>query len=133
MVQIHINGSKYFSYEKKTWLLAISSFSRHIHNDFRIHIRDMFEYCYGRPLLQAWLLPYLTLSQTSPGFYGRQYKSFENTAGKGETACNKQFLLFPQCFLPVKKTFCHFLSKLKFSSANAFCLEESKICCLGKG
>ena len=36
------------------------------------------------------------------------YKSFENTVGKGENACNKQFLLFPQCFLPGWRTFCHF-------------------------
>ena len=28
-------------------------------------------------------------------------KPFENTVGKGEIARNKQFLLFPQCFLPV--------------------------------
>ena len=44
-------------------------------------------------------------------------KPFENTAGKGEIARNEQFLLFPQCFLP----------------ANAFSLEESKICCLVMG
>ena len=37
-----------------------------------------------------------------------QYKSFENTVGKGEIARNEQFLLFPQCFLPVWRTFCHF-------------------------
>ena len=37
-----------------------------------------------------------------------QYKSFENTAGKGEIAHNKQFLLFAQCSLPVWKTFCQF-------------------------
>ena len=29
---------------------------------------------------------------------------FENTVGKGEIACHEQFLLFPQCFLPI----CHF-------------------------
>ena len=29
-----------------------------------------------------------------------QYKSSENTLGKGEIACNEQFLLFLQCFLP---------------------------------
>ena len=29
-----------------------------------------------------------------------QYKSFEITVGKREIARNKQFLLFPQCFLP---------------------------------
>ena len=28
-----------------------------------------------------------------------QYKSFENTVGKGEIAHNEQFLLFPQCFV----------------------------------
>ena len=31
----------------------------------------------------------------------------ENTVGKGEIARNKQFLLFPQCFLPVWIAFCH--------------------------
>ena len=46
----------------------------------------------------------LYLSQTSPGFY----VSFENTVGKGEIARNEQFLLFPKCFPPVKRTFCHF-------------------------
>ena len=37
-----------------------------------------------------------------------QCKSFENTAGKGEIARNEQYLLFPQCFLPIWRTFCHF-------------------------
>ena len=46
----------------------------------------------------------LTLSQTSPDFTCLQYKSFENTVGKGEIARNEQFLLFPQCFLPVWRT-----------------------------
>ena len=49
-----------------------------------------------------------TLSQTSPGFSYLQYKTFENTVGKREIAYNEQFLLFPQCFLPVCRTFCHF-------------------------
>ena len=35
-------------------------------------------------------------------------KPFENTVGKGEIAHNEQFLLFPQCFLPVWITFFHF-------------------------
>ena len=50
----------------------------------------------------------LTLSQTSPGFYGLQYKSCENTGGKGEIAHKEQFLLSPQCFLLVLRTLCHF-------------------------
>ena len=37
-----------------------------------------------------------------------QYKSFENTEGKGEIARNEQFVLFPQCFLPVWIIFLHF-------------------------
>ena len=49
--------------------------------------------------------PVLSLSQTSPCL---QYKSFENTVGKGEIACNKQFFCFPQYFLAFWNTFCHF-------------------------
>ena len=37
-----------------------------------------------------------------------QYKSFENTVGKGDIAPNEQFLLYPQCFLHVWRTVCHF-------------------------
>ena len=36
--------------------------------------------------------------------------SFENTVGKGEISRNEQFLLFPQCFLPI---LCHFDIKFK--------------------
>ena len=39
----------------------------------------------------------LTLSQTSPGFY----VSFIHNVGKAEIVRNDQFLLFPQCFLPL--------------------------------
>ena len=35
-------------------------------------------------------------------------KPFENTVGKGEIARNEQFLLFPQCFLPIWITLFHF-------------------------
>ena len=71
----------------------------------------------------------LTLSETSPGFY----KSFENTAGKGEIARNDQFLLFPTVFFTHLENFLPFSSNLKISSANSFNLEESKICRLEKG
>ena len=53
----------------------------------------------------------LTLSQTSPSFYVfalQIFKSFENTVGKGEITHNEQFLLFPQCFLPVLRAYCRF-------------------------
>ena len=42
-----------------------------------------------------------------------QNRSFGNTVGKGENACNEQFLLFPQCFLPIWRTAFHFSSDLK--------------------
>ena len=37
-----------------------------------------------------------------------QYKSFGNTAGKGEMAHKEQFLLLPQYFRPIWRNFCHF-------------------------
>ena len=120
-----------------------------------------------------------------------QYKSLENTVGKGEIARDEQFLLFPHCFLPFRRPFCYFdqiqnfrvltlsvwkslksvvwervnqsefdqiqnfrvqtlsvwkslksvvwervnqsvKSNSRFSCANSFRLEESKICRLGK-
>ena len=68
----------------------------------------------------------------NPWFLRVQYRSFENTVGKGEIAHNEQFLLFPQCFLTIQN-FLLFSSNLKLLSENSFNLEESKICHLGKG
>ena len=71
--------------------------------------------CYGRPLLQAWLLPDLTNYQTT-NLNSSKLKEFaddnfkfdengrklskpvENTVGKGEIARYEQFLVFPQFF-----------------------------------
>ena len=50
----------------------------------------------------------LTHSNTTTPLMPLGNKPFENTVGKGKIACNKQFLLFPQCFLLVWRTFCHF-------------------------
>ena len=54
------------------------------------------------------ILDTLTHSHTMTPFDAPGNKPFENTVGKGEIARNEQFLLFPQCFLPVWITFCHF-------------------------
>ena len=75
----------------------------------------------------------LTTSQTRPVFTCLQYKSFENTTGKGEIARNEQFLLLPTVFSTYFGTFLPFSSNLKLSSANSFSLEESKVCRLGMG
>ena len=37
-----------------------------------------------------------------------RYKSAEKTVGKEEIARNEQFFIFPQCFLTIWRTFCHF-------------------------
>ena len=57
-------------------------------------------FTFSHSLIKWRLLCHLTHSHTMT--------PFENTVGKGEIARNKQFLLFPQCFLPVWITFCHF-------------------------
>ena len=64
-----------------------------------------------------------------------QYKSFENTSGKGEIAA--LLLLFTTVYTTVYTTlsenFLLFSSNSKLLSANSFSLEESKICRLRKG
>ena len=54
---------------------------------------------------KMWLL---THSHTTTPFDAPGKQAFKNTVGKGEIARNEQFLLFPQCFLPVWIAFCHF-------------------------
>ena len=48
---------------------------------------------------------------------------------KEEIACNKQFLLFSQCFLPYMMLILHF----KMSSAIRFNLDQSKLSLSGNG
>ena len=62
-----------------------------------------------------------------------QFQSFENTEGKGEIACDKQFLLFP-VFSTLLDNFLPFSPNSKLSSANSFSSGMSYILChLGKG
>ena len=60
------------------------------------------------------------------------YNSVKNTVGKGEIARNEQFILFPVLAIHLEN-FLPFSTNSKFPSAYSFSLEESKICCLGKG
>ena len=57
-----------------------------------------------------------------------QYKSFENSVGKGENAGTEQFLHFP-VFSTLSESFQSFSSIIKLLSANSLSLERSKICC----
>ena len=62
-----------------------------------------------------------------------KYKSFKNSVGKGENGRNEQFSPFSTVFSTLLENFLPLLSNMKLSSAKSFSLEESKICCLGKG
>ena len=53
--------------------------------------------------------------------------------GKGEIARKRAISPFPTVFSTRLENFKLFSLNLKLSSASSFCLEESKICCLGKG
>ena len=59
--------------------------------------------------------------------------AFENIVGKGEIACNKQFLLFSQCFLLsqiIVSPFVHILDIISLFDAES---KEPKIDISGKG
>ena len=52
---------------------------------------------------------WLTHSQNKPWILRLQYKSFENTVGKGEIARNKQFILFCSVFYLSRDLFAMFI------------------------
>ena len=63
----------------------------------------------------------------------QQKKAIENIVGKGEIARNKQFLLFPQCFLfkqIILSTFVHIFDIISLFTAE---FEQPKIGVSGKG
>ena len=75
----------------------------------------------------------LTHPHTMTPFDAPGKQAVWNTVGKGEIARNEQFLLFSTVFSTCLNNFLSLSSNLKLSSANFFCLEESKICCLVMG
>ena len=76
---------------------------------------------------------FLTFPKKALVITGLQYKSFENTVGKGENCSQRAISPIPTMFSAHLENFLPFSSKLKFSSANSFSLEECKICCMGRG
>ena len=79
---------------------------------------------------QSWLL---ILSQTSPGFYVSGVQVFRKHRGKRRNCLQWAISPFPTVFSTCLGNFVPFSLNLKLSSANSFSLEQSKICCLGKG
>ena len=55
-----------------------------------------------------------------------QYKSLENTVGKKEIACIKQFLLFPQCFFYSYEELSDIFIKFKIVFCTFFSVWKSK-------
>ena len=119
-------GRKHGGKRRKCWLPAFSSFP------------TMFSKGFFFKVVKSWdgVEKSLQFPKQALVFKFVQYnlyKPFENTVGKGEIAHNEQFLLFPQCFLPVWQTFCDFHQVLNFR-LQTFSFEESKIFCqLEKG
>ena len=69
----------------------------------------------------------LTLHSIDTHLMHQQQTAFENIIGKGEIACNEQFLLFPQCFQLNQITVSPFIHIFDIISLFAFEFEELKI------
>ena len=65
----------------------------------------------------------------------KRYIAVENIVRKGEIACNKQFLLFSQCFLPYMALIFHVKCTLKchLQFVSIFNLDQCKILLSGNG
>ena len=63
----------------------------------------------------------------------QQQTVFENIVGKEKNACNKQFLLFPQCFQLNQTIVSPFVHILDIIALFAIELEEPEIGISGKG
>ena len=88
-------------------LLPEMNFSISLKTSLNIDVQKSWMFCKwtsGKMLVQS----FNPFPKQALVFTCLQYKSFENTAGKGEIARNEQFLLFPQRFLSVFITFWHF-------------------------
>ena len=59
--------------------------------------------------------------------------ALENIVRNGEIDCNKQFLLFSQCFLPYMALIFHFKMHFEMSYVICFSLDQSKILSSGNG
>ena len=84
-------------------------------------------------ILSKYIFLYLTLSQTSPGFYISAVQVFRKHCGKRRNCSEQAISPIPTVFSIHLENFLPFSSTLKLSSANSFNLEESKICPLGRG
>ena len=98
IAEISPNGWKGLWEKEKLLIMSNFSFSHSVFKRLVLQTRK------NQGLFGKRLTHYHTMTPfDTPG-----KQAIENTVGKGENARNKQFLLVPQCFLPVWITFCHF-------------------------
>ena len=113
-----------FLFQKQSCLtfchIAVCCFRERLHYLSKIGVLQI---SYSWTSLRASTHPNLTLYHTIPHFDALKIYScrkhceniaVENVGRKGEIACNKQFLLFSQYFLPYMVLIFHFKCTLKF-------------------
>ena len=84
--------------KEKSFIMSNFSFS---HSVFK---RLVLQTCHGKGLkVPQMMISILNLSQTSPGYYMSAVQVSWKHYGK-----RRKFLLFPECFSHVWRTFCHF-------------------------
>ena len=104
---------------KKEKLLVMSNFS----NSRSVFKRLPLQTCENKGLFGKGLILYFIDTH----FNASATDSFGNIVGKGEIARNKQFLLFPQCFLHNQKPVSPFVNIYDIISLFAAELEKPKI------
>ena len=75
---------------------------------FHVSLRGLHWLTWVKSIVSFMKPPFYPFPKQALVFKCLQYKSLEKIEGKGEIAGNVQFLLFPQCFLLVWRTECHF-------------------------
>ena len=102
-VKLLILNNFTFSYNVFYTICILKSFNSHI----SIVVCSFFEFGTVSKWCSRLSYPY-SFPKQALVFTCLQYKSFENTVGKGEIARHEQFLLFPQCFLTILENFVPF-------------------------
>ena len=76
--------------------------------DYSTSVQSFFRQSGSYEFINLWWLSLYSPLTNNPLLLRMCVTSLLKTVGKEEIARNEQFLLFPQCFLPFWRTFCHF-------------------------
>ena len=99
-----------------------------------LYVNYVWRYFFLKKIVKRLLYIYLTLSQTSPGFYvSVKHCVFWKYWDKDKLLVMSNFSFSHSVFHSILENFLQISSNLKLLSAKFFIMEESKICCFGKG